>query len=180
MGLIDFLKNAGRKLGIGDDDDDSAVGTTKPNPTPEDFRVAIDRRRAAAIARLVRESGLHIDQLVVEVKDDLAIVSGQARSQADREKVALTVGNIDGIARVDDRITVMQAAANTASEAERQSEFYTVQKGDTLSKIAKHYYGDANKYPQIFEANRPMLSDPDKIYPGQVLRIPGAPVSQRA
>jgi nucleoid-associated protein YgaU len=50
--------------------------------------------------------------------------------------------------------------------------FYTVVKGDTLSRIAKQHYADANKYPAIFEANRPMLTHPDKIYPGQVLRIP--------
>ena len=49
---------------------------------------------------------------------------------------------------------------------------YTVAKGDTLSKIAKEFYGEANKYHQIFEANKPMLKDPDKIYPGQMLRIP--------
>src|SRR4030095_7927780 len=100
--------------------------------------------------------------------DDLATVIGQAHSQADREKAVLMVGNIDGIAHVDDRLQVLALAANPS--AERPSEFYTVQKGDTRSKIAKHYYGDANKYPQIFEANRPMLSDPDKIYPGQMLR----------
>ena len=44
--------------------------------------------------------------------------------------------------------------------------------GDTLGKIAKNYYGNAMKYPVIFEANKPMLTHPDKIYPGQVLRIP--------
>jgi nucleoid-associated protein YgaU len=49
---------------------------------------------------------------------------------------------------------------------------HTVVKGDTLSKIAKAQYGDAMKDPVIFEANRPMIEDPDKIYPGQVLRIP--------
>jgi nucleoid-associated protein YgaU len=54
----------------------------------------------------------------------------------------------------------------------QQAVFYTVQRGDTLSKIAKAHYGDAMKYPVIFEANRPMLTDPDKIYPGQALRIP--------
>ncbi len=52
------------------------------------------------------------------------------------------------------------------------SEYYRVVSGDTLSKIAKQYYGDVSKYPEIFEANQPMLKDPDKIYPGQVLRIP--------
>ncbi len=53
-----------------------------------------------------------------------------------------------------------------------QSRMYTVKSGDTLSKISKEMYGEANKYDQIFEANKPMLKDPDKIYPGQVLRIP--------
>jgi nucleoid-associated protein YgaU len=59
------------------------------------------------------------------------------------------------------------------SRGSRQpSKFYTVVKGDTLSKIAKEFYGDASKYPVIFEANTPMLKDPDLIYPGQVLRVP--------
>jgi len=55
---------------------------------------------------------------------------------------------------------------------EPEAKFYTVVSGDSLSKIAKEYYGNAMKYPVIFEANKPMLSHPDKIYPGQVLRIP--------
>ncbi|MCB1610239.1 MAG: LysM peptidoglycan-binding domain-containing protein [Xanthomonadales bacterium] len=59
-----------------------------------------------------------------------------------------------------------------AAEHEWSSRTHTVQKGDTLSKIAKEVYGNAGKYPIIFEANQPMLSHPDKIYPGQVLRIP--------
>ena len=64
--------------------------------------------------------------------------------------------------------------AQASAGGETASTFYTVQKGDSLSKIAKDHYGDASKYPQIFEANKPMLKDPDKIYPGQVLRIPPA------
>jgi len=177
MGLIDFIKNAGHKLGFGDDDK-GAVSTAKPNPTPEDFRLAIDRRRAEAMEKLVRDAGLRVDGLDVQVQNDLATIHGQTHSQADREKIVLMVGNIDGIAHVDDRLTVLQTAANTSDDA--PSEYYTVEKGDTLSKIAKHYYGDASKYPKIFEANRPMLTDPDKIYPGQKLRIPGAAVTQRA
>ena len=59
---------------------------------------------------------------------------------------------------------------NSANFTEAQ--FHTVVSGDSLSKIAKHFYGDPMKYPVIFEANKPMLADPDKIYPGQVLRIP--------
>jgi nucleoid-associated protein YgaU len=76
----------------------------------------------------------------------------------------LVLGNTEGIATVDDNITVITPKV--------ESKFYTVEKGDSLSKIAKAMYGDAMKYPVIFEANKPMLKDPDLIYPGQVLRIP--------
>ncbi len=62
--------------------------------------------------------------------------------------------------------------AKKEEKKEPEAKYYTVVKGDTLSKIAKASYGDAMKYPVIFEANKPMLKDPDKIYPGQVLRIP--------
>ena len=71
-----------------------------------------------------------------------------------------------GVARVDDRLEVLQK--------EPEAQFYTVKSGDSLSKIAKVFYGNAMKYPVIFEANKPMLKSPDKIYPGQVLRIPAA------
>ena len=95
---------------------------------------------------------------------DKAVVSGKAASQAEREKAILAAGNTQGVARVDDRLTV--------AAAEPESQYHRVESGDTLSKIAKQYYGDLSKYPVIFEANQPMLKDPDKIYPGQVLRIP--------
>ena len=91
-------------------------------------------------------------------------MSGKVDSQAVREKVVLVLGNVEGVAQVDDRLEV----ANPEPEAT----YYTVKPGDSLSKIAKEHYGDAMKYPVIFEANKPMLSDPDKIYPGQNLRIP--------
>ena len=69
-----------------------------------------------------------------------------------------------GVVGVNDQMTVDQS--------QPEAQFYTVVRGDTLSKIAKQYYGDANKYPAIFEANKPMLKSPDLIYPGQMLRIP--------
>ena len=78
----------------------------------------------------------------------------------------LCCGNVDGVEKVEDNLSVEQS--------EPESKYYTVVKGDTLSKIAKQYYGDPNTYPAIFEANRPMLSHPDKSYPGQMLRIPPA------
>ncbi|PIL74434.1 peptidoglycan-binding protein LysM [Acinetobacter baumannii] len=95
---------------------------------------------------------------------DTAIIKGQVQSQADKEKIILIVGNVDHVAQVDDQMTV--------ATPEPESKFYTVKSGDNLSKIAKEFYGDANQYQKIFEANKPMLKDPDEIFPGQVLRIP--------
>ena len=100
----------------------------------------------------------------IELDDDTVTVYGKVDSQDEKEKVVLALGNVNGIATVDDRLNVV--------EPKPESTFYEVKSGDSLSKIAKAHYGDAMKYPQIFEANKPMLKDPDKIYPGQVLRIP--------
>ncbi|BFO62293.1 hypothetical protein AVXHC21_41880 [Acidovorax sacchari] len=91
-------------------------------------------------------------------------VQGEAPTQAAKEKVTLCCGNVSGVTSVDNQMAVQ------ASEPEAQ--YHDVVRGDTLSAIAKKYYGDANKYPRIFEANQPMLTHPDKIYPGQKLRIP--------
>ena len=87
-----------------------------------------------------------------------------ATDQQTKEKILLCCGNVAGVAKVNDECPSPQPAD--------EAKYYTVVKGDTLSKIAKEYYGNANAYPKIFEANKPMLSHPDKIYPGQTLRIP--------
>ena len=94
----------------------------------------------------------------------MATVYGIADDQATKEKIILCAGNVHGVVGVNDQMTVDQS--------EPEAQYYTVVRGDTLSKIAKQYYGDANKYPAIFEANKPMLKSPDLIYPGQMLRIP--------
>ena len=91
-------------------------------------------------------------------------VAGEAPDQATREKIVLCCGNVHGVAQVTDQMTVAAGGA--------EGKYVTVKSGDTLSKIAKEAYGNANDYMRIFEANKPMLSNPDKIYPGQVLRIP--------
>ncbi len=108
--------------------------------------------------------GFGVRELAVDVEGDKALIRGSVDSQEEREKIILLVGNTDGIASVDDRLEV--------SRQEPEAQYYDVKAGDTLSKIAKQLYGDANKYNQIFEANRPMLKDADEIYPGQKLRIP--------
>ncbi len=161
MGLFDFVKEAGQALGVGEEGKKAAPAGGALRTVDQ---AAIDRRRAAALKHLVETNGLHVTDLAVQVAGDMAVVSGKVESQADREKVILLVGNTFGIARVDDRMEVVLHEPTAA--------FYTVKAGDTLSKIAKAHYGDARKYPAIFEANRPMLSDPNTIYPGQVLRLP--------
>ena len=158
MGLIDFVKSAGAKL-FGFAEEPKAEGVD-PAKIKRDAEIA----KASALEKQVRAHGLEIEGLRVDFRDSIATVRGTADSQAEREKVILVVGNVDGVAQVDDQIEVV--------EPEPEAQFYTVQSGDTLSKIAKQYYGNAMKYPVIFEANKPMLEHPDKIYPGQVLRIP--------
>ena len=154
MGLFSFIKNAGAKVfGIGKTTAEEAADVA-----------ALAKQKATKLSNAVETLGFKVQDLNVEVNGDNATVWGQADSQATREKVILVLGNTEGIATVDDRMTV--------EIPEPEAQFHTVVKGDYLSKIAKKYYGDAMKYPVIFEANKPMLTDPDKIYPGQVLRIP--------
>lgn len=119
-----------------------------------------------AIASYIRTQGLEVDDLNVAFDAPSATVhvSGTAKDQATKEKVILSCGNIAGVEKVTDDLAVRESAP--------EAQYHTVVKGDTLSAIAKKYYGDARKYPLIFEANKPMLKDPDKIYPGQSLRIP--------
>ena len=112
----------------------------------------------------IKDNGLEVEDMKTMFKDGIIRVSGKTKNQEDKEKVLLTLGNIKGIERVDDALSV--------EEASSEASFYTVKSGDNLSKIAKDHYGSANKYMTIFEANKPMLKDPNKIYPGQVLRIP--------
>jgi nucleoid-associated protein YgaU len=164
MGLIEFVKNAGEKLFGGDDEPEVQNQARVRQQTPEEIKQFNERRKAGKLVHLVEGLGFEVEDLSIKVEDDVAAVSGKVGSQADREKIVLAVGNTSGIGRVDDGMEV--------GSSEPEAAYYTVQSGDTLSKIAKEYYGNPMKYPEIFEANKPLLSDPDKIYPGQVLRIP--------
>ncbi|MFC7291109.1 peptidoglycan-binding protein LysM [Hirschia litorea] len=108
----------------------------------------------------MEKHGFKTEGVDVAVEGDKVVLTGKALTQEEREKLVLIAGNVEGVDAVEDNMEI--AATRT----------HTVVSGDTLSKIAKEVYGDAMKYPVIFEANKPMLSHPDKIYPGQVLRIP--------
>lgn len=121
--------------------------------------------KASALLAHVQSLNLPFNTLkVVLTADDTVIVSGEVANQVDAEKICLALGNVEGVGSVDNQMTV----ATPAPEAQ----YHTVEKGEWLSKIAEKYYGDAKKYEVIFEANKPMLTSPDLIYPGQVLRIP--------
>ena len=127
---------------------------------------ALSAAAGQAIADYVVAQGLSMEGITIGF-DGLSrtvTVAGSVADQATREKLVLCCGNVKGVAAVDDLLVV--------NNPEPEAQWHTVVSGDNLSKIAKAFYGDANKYPVIFEANRPMLSHPDKIYPGQMLRIP--------
>lgn len=117
-----------------------------------------------ALKKEIADLGLNTDGLDIKVDGDKVTIDGEAVSQEVKEKVILAAGNVDGIASVEDNAK--------AADNGQAFEFHEVQKGDTLWAVAERYTGNGANYQKIFEANRPMLSDPDKIYPGQMLRIP--------
>jgi nucleoid-associated protein YgaU len=165
MGLIDFVKSAGEKL-FGTGHAKAAMQEAAAAPADEAKIKAANDAAADAILAYIQSQNLNATGLTVTFDGASAVASvfGVAPDQSTREKIALCCGNVAGVAAVKDMMSVDQSAP--------EAQYYTVVSGDNLSKIAKHYYGDANKYPVIFEANKPMLTHPDKIYPGQVLRIP--------
>ena len=113
----------------------------------------------------VSKVGLGNPNVKTTVDGDKVTVTGEVATQEEKEKILLALGNIAGVASVEDQITVTGPAVEAAT-------FVVVKKGDTLSAISLSVYGNANLYNKIFEANKPLLSHPDKIYPGQTLRIP--------
>ncbi|WP_271409677.1 peptidoglycan-binding protein LysM [Pseudomonas sp. Q1-7] len=145
MGIFDFVKEAGVKLW------ETLVGQ--------------EAQAAETLKEHVAKVGLGNPAIELTVEGDKVIARGEVATQEEKEKILLALGNVEGVAQVEDQISVSDPAVAPAR-------FVTVKKGDTLSAIAKAEYGNANAYMKIFEANKPMLSHPDKIYPGQVLRIP--------
>lgn len=153
MGLISFIKNAGEKIF-----------------KSEEKR---EHEKAALILSHINKFGFNTSGIQVTVDDDKVTLTGKVDTQENKNKIIVTAGNVEGIASVDDRLIVTQPVQVAPPQPEKQ--FYTVKKGDYLSKIAKEVYGNASKYNVIFEANKPMLKDPNLIYPGQVLVIPPLP-----
>jgi nucleoid-associated protein YgaU len=211
MGVFDFVKNAGAKIGIGKSTDEEeaeeaaakqAAARKAAKERAEATRAKIEERKAkesaeaerqekreavrakvrgnrlkaAASARManyrkateledyVEDLGIDITGIDIRFDDETAFISGSTANQETKEKIILAVGNAQGVAKVDEEIEVTEAADPAV--------FHTVVSGDTLWAIAEKVYGDGSRYPEIFEANKPMLTDPDLIFPGQVLRCP--------
>ena len=165
MSLIDFVKDAGEKL-FGRGQAQAAMTEVKADPNNEAKVQAANAAAGDAILDYIKSQNLSATGLTVTFDGATSTVSvfGVAPDQAAKEKIALCCGNVAGVAKVNNMMSVDQSAP--------EATYYTVVAGDTLSKISKTNYGDPNKYMKIFEANKPMLSDPNKIYPGQVLRVP--------
>ena len=145
MSIFSFVKEAGEKL----------IDLLTPG----------NANASEQLKEHISKVGLGNPNVQATVDGDKVTVTGEVSSQEEKEKILLAVGNIAGVGSVDDQITVTGPVAVAAK-------FATVVKGDTLSAISLRVYGDANKYQKIFEANKPMLKDVNKIYPGQSLRIP--------
>jgi nucleoid-associated protein YgaU len=151
MGLISFIKTAGAKI----------FGKSEEKKELE---------KAALIADHIKKYGFNTSDIHVKVDGEKVTLTGSIDTIENKNKIIVTAGNIEGISFVEDFIVVKFPPVVAPPAPEKQ--FYTVKKGDYLSKISKEVYGNANKYNIIFEANKPMLKDPDLIYPGQVLVIP--------
>jgi nucleoid-associated protein YgaU len=165
MGMLDFVKEAGEKLfGIGKAK--AAMQEAAAAPADDAKLKAANDAAGDAIVDYIKAQNLSATGLTVTYDGASATVTvyGVAPDQAAMEKIVLCCGNVSGVAKVNNMMSVDQSAP--------EANYYTVVSGDNLSKISKAQYGDPNKYMKIFEANKPMLKDPDKIYPGQVLRIP--------
>lgn len=194
MGIFDFVKNAGAKIGIGSSTEEDAAAeaaeaaaaaekeanevAAQRNASRERMRATAAKKReslakekreearqSVALEKYARELGLAIPGLDIRFDDGTAYIDGTAPDNASKERLILAIGNAQGVGRVDEDIEVAEDDGNDAS-------LYVVKSGDTLSGISKEVYGDPMRYPEIFEANKPMLKDPDLIFPGQVLRIP--------
>lgn len=176
MGLFDFVKDAGEALTDKVTGGDSVDELTK---TVEVSSERVDQLRGENISRKIASLDIDGAAVDVNVKGSVAVLTGSTSSQEALEKIVLCAGNQFGIEQVDCQLRIdapeNESGADSVAavpDSQPQATFYTVKSGDTLGKIAQEHYGSAGKYMDIFEANQPMLEDPDKIYPGQQLRIP--------
>lgn len=159
MGLFSFLKEAGKKIFKSRDEE------TQANPAIGEDQVRENQRQA--MNNYLQSQGLNIADMDIQFDGNGKVtLTGTAATKADFEKASLIAGNIAGVSEVDNQMVI------SANEETGETNYHTVEKGDTLWAIATKFYNDGAKYTMIVEANQPMIKDADEIYPGQVLRIP--------
>jgi phage tail protein X len=161
MDLFGFVKDVGRRLF---NKDEEAAGKIKEhilasNPGVEDLEVSFERGIVGLKGRCTRPDAF--------------------------QKCILMAGNVQGV--IDVYATGLTPFVAPRPEAvpvggphqhahvtpvESREEYYVIERGDTLSHIAQRYYGKASSWPRLFEANREVIQDPDKIFPGQKIRVP--------
>ncbi len=147
MGLFDFAADIGKKVfGIG------------------------DANAAEQIKENIEANNPGVTDLSVALDDEVCTIGGNCDSQEAKEKVVLMTGNMKGVGSVNGDGLV--APEPPAEEPQPEVEYYTIESGDTLWGIAAKFLGNGAKYPEIFEANREVIEDPDKIFVGQKIRIP--------
>ena len=137
-----------------------------------------DEEAAEKIKEHILANNPGVENLEVTYENGIVGLSGRCTNKDAFQKCVLMAGNVEGVADV--YATGLQpyvdpaatAAAAAAAKAAAEEEYYVIQKGDTLWGIAKKHLGDGNRYPEIFEANREVILDPDKIFPGKKIRIP--------
>lgn len=149
MGIFDFFTGKSKAA-------PAPAGATDSSAAPAD-----------ALTKELQAHGFDVTGVDIEVDGGKVTLNGAVNSRAEMEKIVLLVGNTKGVAQVENNLIAPDA------DPEAPSGLYIVKEGDTLWKIAEASYGDGKRYEEIFEANKPMLKHPDKIYPGQRLRIPG-------
>jgi nucleoid-associated protein YgaU len=158
MGLLSFIKDAGEKL------IEKVTGSSSAQAATPENQQKVEQEILNYIAsQQLSATGLMVS---VDLAAHKASVFGVAESQHIKEKILLCVGNVAGIEHVEDNMSVKVQATTPPSV------WHDVVKGDTLWEVAQKHYNNGQRYTEIFEANRPMLSHPDKIYVGQKLRIP--------
>lgn len=156
MGLFDFFKTSGQSL------------------------FSREEEAAKKIHESINANNPGIKNLKVDFKKNTVFLSGEAQSPEALQKAVLMAGNIQGVETVNVDGMKVTAGLKTAQEIEAfdQTQYYVIQPGDTLSKIAQRFYGNAAKYGELFEANREVIRNPNLIFPGQKIRIPKVPVSK--
>ena len=143
MGLFDFVSDIGKKI------------------------FSKEEEASQAVTKHIEEDNPGVENVSVTVENGVANIQGEALSAEALEKAVLMVGNIFGINSVTNNVTV-----NNGETLAGDDEFYVIQKGDTLWKIAEKAYGNGAKYNAIVDANKEVIKDADKIFPGQKIRLP--------